>query len=76
MLTDRLFHNGAYNSMKYAVEWNKYFYLFKQPTLNVLPIDPIWRDDKALPVDEAGNFDFKDLGISHGDDVKILVALL
>jgi hypothetical protein len=75
MMTDRLFHNGAYNSMKYLANWNKYFYLFKQATLNVLPIDPVWRDEKAIPVNEKETFTFKDLGVSHGDDVRVFILV-
>jgi hypothetical protein len=45
-------------------------YLFKKITLNALPLDPIWRDDRALSVDQFGKFQYKDLGIAHGDDVS------
>jgi hypothetical protein len=70
MMTDRLFHNGAYNCLRYLNDTKTFMYLFKQTTLNVLPVDPIWRDDRALPANQFGTFQFKDLGIAHGDDVS------
>jgi hypothetical protein len=73
MMTDRLFHSGAYNSLLYhAKRSNQYFYIFKADTLNVLPIDPIWKNQYGLLKDEQGKNAFKKLGIAHGDDVRSL----
>jgi hypothetical protein len=73
MMTDRYFHNGARNSLFFhAQRENQYFYIFKGQTLNVLPIDPIWKNRYGPMKDEQGNNAFKRLGIAHGDDVRTL----
>jgi hypothetical protein len=71
MLTDRLFHNAAYKTLNfYSTKSNVYFYYFKAPTLNVLPIDPVWNKNYVVPVDDKGKADYKYLGVSHGEDVS------
>jgi hypothetical protein len=71
MMTDRLFHNGAFKAIKYhSRRERQYFYLFKAQTLNVLPVDPIWKSDHFVPIDKNGGITYKKLGIAHGDDVR------
>lgn len=84
MMTDRLFHHGAYKALQlHAKKSDTYFYLFSMVTNNILPvIDPAWSPidprvlsrglDGAPPgIGPEGSM----LGISHGDDVRQLKLL-
>jgi hypothetical protein len=65
MMTDRLYHSGAYKTLKYSATDTNYFYYFAAKTLNALPNDPLWRDSTLVDMEN-----YKDLGVAPGDDVS------